>query len=381
MTFYRRALSLPELLGKKSFFLFGPRATGKSFLIAKQLGESACIINLLQSDIYLRLLTNPALLEGMIMASQKSLVVVDEIQRIPALLNEVHRLIESHGITFLLTGSSTRTLKGAGINLLAGRAWEAHLFPLTRQEIPEFDLARYLQYGGLPAVYNSKFPEEELHAYVNTYLKDEIQSEALVRKIPAFSRFLQVSALTSGQIVNYTTIARESSVPAATVREYFSILEDTLLGFVVPAWTKSVKRKAIAAPKFYYFDCGVRNTLAGIYHLDPHSNLYGQAFEHFIMLELRAYLDYRRIRQPLAYWRSTHGHEVDVLIGNELAIEIKTTTQITNRHCKGLMYLAEEKIVKRFIALSHDPIAQTYQGIEAMHYEDFLDQLWQGKIV
>ena len=377
---FKRILSLPELLAKKSFFLLGPRATGKSFLIREQLEQDALIINLLNSAFYLRLLNDPSVLEAMIAAQNKNIIVIDEIQRIPALLNEVHRLIEEKGLIFLLTGSSARRLKGDNVNLLAGRAWQTNLFPLTSKEIENFNLENYLLYGGLPAIYGSKYPQEELYAYVETYLREEIQAEALVRKIPSFSRFLRVSALTSGQILNFTSIASDTAIPASTIREYYHILEDTLIGFMVPAWTKSVKRKAISAAKFYYFDIGVRNTLAEIKTIDPNSNLYGHAFEHFIILELRSYLSYRRIKENICYWRSKHGHEVDVIIGDELAIEIKSTKQISDKHLKNLRYLTEEGIIKKYILLSHDPINRKIDNIEIMHWQKFIQMLWSEQL-
>jgi predicted AAA+ superfamily ATPase len=378
---FKRILSLPKLLEKKSFFLLGPRATGKSFLINTQLKDKALIINLLQSDFFLRLSVNPSELEDMIEANPHKIVVIDEIQRIPMLLNEVHRLIESKKIVFLLTGSSARKLKGKNINLLAGRAWQANLFPLTSREINNFNLNKYLLYGGLPAVYSSKSPQEELYAYSNTYLKEEIQMESLVRKIPAFSRFLTISSLTSGQLINFTNISREAAVPVSTVREYYQILEDTLIGFFVPAWTKSLKRKAITTTKFYYFDIGVRNIIAGIKSIDIHSNIYGQAFEHFIMLEIRAYLSYQRLQLNLNYWRSKHGHEVDIVIGDNIAIEVKAIKNVSDTHIKGLKYLEEEKIFKRYIIVSHDPIERKQGNIEIMNWQKFLDLLWSDKLI
>lgn len=378
---FNRILSLSELLAKKSFFLIGPRATGKSYLIRQQLTNEALVINLLHTALYLRLLNNPSELESIIEAQDKKIIVLDEIQRIPALLNEVHRIIEEKNIVFLLTGSSVRKLKGDSVNLLAGRAWQANLFPLTSQEIDNFNLERYLLYGGLPAIYSSNYPQEELYAYVETYLREEIQAEALVRKIPSFSRFLRVSALTNGEILNFTNIASDTSVPASTIREYYHILEDTLVGFMLPAWTKSIKRKAISTAKFYYFDIGVKNTLAEIKNIDPNSNLYGNAFEHFIILEVRAYLSYRRIRQNLYYWRSKHGHEVDLIIGNDIAIEIKSTKQISDKHLKNLRYLAEENIITRYIILSNDPINRKVGNIEIMNWQSFIKMLWLDRIL
>ncbi len=379
---FERLLNLKSLLKKKSFFLFGPRATGKSFLIKHQLGNDALVIDLLRSDVFMRLSANPELLESMIEEHHNQYIVIDEVQKVPALLNEVHRLIENKKVRFLLTGSSARKLRHGHVNLLAGRAWEAKLFPLTSQEIPDFDLKRYLHFGGLPPVYASKFPQEELHAYVNTYLKEEIQSEALVRKIPAFSRFLQMSALTSGTNLNFSSVANDTGIPVTTVREYYQILEDTFIGFMIPAWQKSLKRKAVSSGKFYYFDIGVKNTLAQISQIEPQSDLYGQAFEHFIALELRAYISYNRLHKPLTYWLTRQGlFEVDFIIGDSVAVEVKTTNKVSQKHLKGLTYLSEEKICKKYYLISHDKINRQEKGIKIIYWKDFLKDLWDGKVI
>jgi len=378
----KRILSLPELAKKKSFFLFGPRATGKTFLISESFDKhETLVINLLRSDIFLRLNNAPHELEEMINVFENpELVIIDEVQRIPELLNEVHRLIEEKQLRFILTGSSARKLKRDGVNLLAGRAWEANLFPLVSSEIPDFDLHRYLHYGGLPPVYLSEDPIEELDAYVNTYLKEEIQTESLVRKIPAFTRFLEVAALTSGKMMNFAEIASDTGVPASTIREYYQILEDTFLGFMVHGWTKTRKRKAISKAKFYLFDLGVKNTLARIKSLEPRSDLYGQAFEHFIAMELRAYLSYRRHKKDLHYWCSTHGTEVDFIIGDEVAIEVKITNKVSDKHIKNLRLLAQEKICNRFILVSFDKINRRKENIEIIFWQDFLEKLWGDQI-
>lgn len=379
---FKRILDLPDLLKKKSFFLFGPRATGKSTLIRDSFApDKIVMINLLRSDFYLRLNNAPHLLEEIIQAQSKpELVVIDDVQRIPELLNEVHRLIEEQQLTFLLTGSSARTLKKQGVNQLAGRAWQAHLFPLTSHEIPSFNLMRYLRYGGLPSVYLSDYPEEELNAYVHTYLREEIQAESLIRKIPAFTRFLEVAALSSGKMLNFSEIASDTGVPISTIREYYHLLEDTFLGFMVPGWTKSVKRKAIAKAKFYLFDIGVKNTLAQITDIQPKTDLFGQAFEHFIAMEIRAWLDYRRVNKALSYWCSTHGAEVDFIIGDDIAIEVKTTNQIHDKHLKNLNLLIEEGICKHYIILSFDKMNRKKGLIDIMHWETFLQRLWNDEL-
>lgn len=381
--YLQRSLNIRELIDQKSFFLFGPRATGKTSIIKHQLADSALIINLLRSEVFLRLSASPWELEAIIDAREASqtIVVIDEIQKVPLLLDEVHRLIEERGIKFLLTGSSARKLKQNNVNLLAGRAWEANLFPLIRKEIPHFSLERYLNYGGLPTVYLSQNPKEELVAYVNTYLKEEIQAEAIVRKIHSFSKFLQTSALTSGKILNYHSLSNDVGIPASTIREYYQILQDTLIGFLLPAWTKTKKRKAISTSKFYFFDIGVRNQLAGIQSIDTNSDLYGEAFEHFIGMELRAYLEYNRKHLELSYWSSQHAKEVDFIIGDTIAIEVKTTNIVADKHLRGLKMLQEENICTQFFLISFDKINKMIDGIHVIYWESFLDNLWDGKYV
>ena len=375
-----RLLNLTDLLTRKSFFLFGPRATGKSTLIKRQLSETATVIDLLDSRLYLRLLGSPHDLESIIDSGNKTdIVVIDEIQRIPELLNEVHRLIEDKKITFLLTGSSARKLRRGKANLLAGRVWESRMFPLIRNEITEFNLDRFLQYGGLPAVYLSNYPDEELDAYVNTYLKEEIMAEGLIRKLPPFSRFLRSIAMANGEMINFTKLANDCQVPPSTVTEYVGLLEDTLVGFLLPAWMESRKRKAIRTAKFYFFDPGVTHMLAGTQALDRNSNLYGKSFEQFIWMEIRAYLSYRRKKKELTYWRSTHGYEVDFLIGRETAIEVKASQKVSDRDIKGLRALKEENIFKNYIIVSQDPINTLNDNFQALYWEKFLDDLWADK--
>lgn len=378
-----RQLNLPQLLEKKSFFLFGPRATGKTFLIREQLTSQALILDLLRSDLYLRLSRSPTELESIITAyGPCSVVVIDEVQKVPQLLDEVHRLIESKGLKFLLTGSSARKLRRGQANLLAGRAWHAALFPLTWAELntSNFDLDRYLRYGGLPTVYLSKDPDEELQAYTKTYLYEEIQAEGLVRRLPQFARFLQVAALSSGQMLNFAAIGSDAQVSPTTIREYYYLLEDTLLGFLLPPWTKSKRRKAIATAKFYLFDTGVTHTLAGTETLDRNSDLYGRSFEQWIAMELRAALSYQRARQELTYWRSTHQQEVDFLIGDEIAIEVKASPRVHDRDGKGLLALKEEGIVKRFYLVSQDQQEMAKDNIQRLHWRTFLSRLWSRNL-
>ncbi len=380
--YLQRLLKISDLLKQKSFFLFGPRATGKTSLIREQLSANVLIINLLRSDMFLRLSADPSLLEEIIetRANPETIIVIDEVQKVPILLNEVHRLIEEKKIRFLLTGSSARKLRKNDVNLLAGRAWEARLFPLTRSEIPDFSLPRYLNFGGLPSVYLSENPREELIAYVDTYLKEEIQAEAVVRKIQSFAKFLQISALTSGNLLNFSSLSNDVGIPAATIREYYQVLEDTLIGFLLPAWTKTQKRKAISTAKFYFFDIGVMHQLAEIYTVEPNTDVYGQAFEHFIAMELSAYLSYNRKNLTLSFWAAPNEREVDFIIGDDIAIEIKSTKSVNSKHLKGIKALQEEGICKKYFLVSFDKIHRIHEGIEIIHWESFLDLLWKNEV-
>ena len=377
----QRQIQLAPLLAMKSFFLFGPRATGKTTLIRQQLAKTATIIDLVDSRHFLRLSSAPHELASLIAAAPAEIIVIDEIQRIPELLNEIHRLIETQNLTFLLTGSSARKLRRGKANLLAGRVWDARMFPLIYREISDFNLSRYLQYGGLPAVYLSEYPEEELGAYVNTYLKEEIMAEGLIRRLPPFSRFLKTLALANSEMINFTKLANDCQVPPSTVTEYVGLLEDTLIGFLLPAWIESKKRKAIKTGKFYFFDPGITHMLAGTETLDRNSNLYGKSFEQFIWMELRAYLSYRRKTSPLTYWRSKSGHEVDFLIGTTTAIEVKASKKISKNDFKGLKYLKEEAVFQNLILVSQDPVSTLTDNILTIPWQKFISDLWKDKFI
>ncbi len=382
--FFKRNLNLKELLKKKSFFLFGPRGTGKTQLIRHQLFDHAIIIDLLKTEFQMRLLREPFAIREIIKSldhEKKKWIVIDEIQKVPMLLDEVHRMIEEEKRTFLLTGSSARRLKKGFVNLLAGRAWRTDLFSLSYSEIPKFNLDRYLRYGGLPAVWLSEQPEEELDAYVSLYLNEEIKAEGAIRKITPFVEFLRFAALSNGQILNYSKIANDAGVSPPTIASYFEILEDTLLGTKVEPWQMSKKRKAITSGRFYFFDPGVLNTLAGTKAIDRNSNLFGNLFEQWIFMELRAYLNYQRIKEKITFWRTEEKDEVDLIIGNEIAIECKTTKKLSSSDFKGLLTIQEEKILKRFIIVSFDPIERIHQKIECLRWENFVEKLWKGKII
>jgi len=376
---HRRLLNLRSLLEQKSFFLFGPRATGKTTLIDTTLSE-ALVIDLLEARTFQSLLKDPGRLGEMI-DDPKRIVVIDEMQKLPSLLDEVHRLIQKRHIRFLLTGSSARKLKHGAANLLAGRAREARLFPLTSAEIKSFDLMRLINHGGLPEIYDGTDPDEDLTAYVDTYLREEIKAEAVTRNVAAFSEFLDAVALANGQEINYERFASDLQVSPSTLKNYFQILEDTLIGFRLPGYTATKKRKATTRSKFYLFDLGVARHLAKNSHIIEGSKAFGDAFEHFIILEVRAWLSYARRREELRYWRSTSQFEVDALIGNQVAIEIKSSDSPTDKHLKGLRALMEEGLFKRHILVCRERQKRvTDDGIEILPWQQFTKLLWDGKL-
>ncbi len=375
---FTRFFDPQSLIKKNSFFLFGPRGTGKSTLV--QGVENTVYFDLLEPGTFSRLLARPNLLEEELAWVEKGqIIVLDEIQKLPVLLDSVHRLIENRKLKFILTGSSARKLKRQSeSNLLGGRVWEAHLFPLTYREIPNFDLTQYLNRGGIPKVILSDYFLEDLKAYVGVYLKEEILAEALVRKLDQFSRFLEVAALQSGEELSLEGIASDAQVKAKTVGNYIEILEDTLLGFRLQSFWKTKKRKAIARSKFYLFDLGVTNYLARRRNLLPGGELFGKAFEQFIIGEVRAYISYLRKDLELFYWRSVHSQEVDLIVQDLLAIEIKATDLVQEKHLKGLKALREEELIRDYLIVSQDSKIRKLDGITIYPWREFLDRLWAG---
>jgi predicted AAA+ superfamily ATPase len=371
-----RDLDLLSLVGKKSYFLFGPRQTGKSFLIHQRL-QGSRVYNLLDTATFLTLSQNPGRISEEIGPREK-LVVIDEIQRVPTLLNEVHLLIEERGIRFLLTGSSPRKLRRGGMNLLGGRARTAYLHPLTSNELGDrFDLTKALHRGLLPSIYFSDDPDADLAAYAGTYLQEEIAAEGAARNIPAFSRFLKVAALCSGTMINFTNIASDAQVPRTTVHEYFEILRDTLLLHELPSWRKSAKRKPILTSKYYLFDVGVASHLQGR-KVTPRTSEFGEAFEAFIMHELISWRDYRS-GDVLSYWRSTSGYEVDFILGDHTAIEVKAKENVSPDDLRSLKAIAEEKRLKHCICASLEKRSRRVDGIVILPYREFLANLWDGQ--
>jgi len=373
---------------KHSCFLWGPRQTGKSWLLQKVFPD-APYYDLLSTAEFRRLSAHPEFFyeecAALPSGRGRNLVVVDEIQKLPPLLDEVQKLISRGGCRFILTGSSPRKLLRGGGNLLGGRAVRRELLPLTSAEIPGFSLERALNQGLLPPHYLEESPvdaRELLRAYTGQYLREEVLAEALVRNVPAFQRFLEVAALTNGQIVNYAVIGRECGVSAKTVSSYFEILTDTLVGAWVPAWVKRAKRRVIAAPRFYFFDTGIVNELLNRKEVPPGTPEFGAAFEHFIFMELRAYAAYTGRDGGIAWWRTASGQEVDFILGNnEVAVEVKAAETVTSDRLKGLRAHREEFKPGRSVLVCRVPRkSHTEDGIDILPWQDFLMELWAGSV-
>ncbi len=378
---YQRILQLDSLLKHRSLFLFGPRQTGKTTFLRDRY-PNARYVDLLEARTFRELSSRPESLRLSLTPSDM-LVIIDEIQKLPVLLDEIHLLIErDKARRFILTGSSARKLRQKSTNLLAGRALTVHLHPLTAPEVGFHDLDRRLQLGSLPSILTSPIPHEDLAAYVGTYLKEEIQAEGQARRIELFSRFLEVAALSNGEILNFAQIASDAAVPSRTVQNYYRILEDTLLGYQLPPFRKTATRKAVATAKFYFFDVGVAHAVVGREAVQPRTSEYGRALEHLIFLELRAYLDYTRNRSALTFWRTHTKHEVNFLIGDAVAIEVKAKEQVMDRDLRGLRALAEELPSLRKIVVSNELWRRTTDDqIEVYPVEEFLRELWNGKLL
>ncbi len=374
---YHRLLNIEQNLKTSSCFLFGPRATGKTSLLKEKL-KNSIYIDLLNADVYEELMKRPVTLAEKI-KDNKQIVVIDEIQKLPKLLDEVHRLIEEKGTKFLLTGSSARKLRREGANMLGGRAREAQMFPLTWREIDDFNLIKYLNYGGLPIIYQSTQPIEDIKAYVRNYLSEEIKAEALVRNYERFVRFLEIMSTANGLELNYANISNDSGVPARTIESHIEVLKDTLMAYELLPFSKTVKRKATTKSKFYFFDIGVANYLSEKLPLAEGASDIGISFEQFIINEVRAYLSYNRIDKKLTYWRSGK-FEVDLIIGKDIAIEIKFAKQMKSEFYTGLAALKEEGVLKKYLIVGRFHSSGGKDGMIYLPYEQFLEQLWAGKV-
>lgn len=369
--------------GSGAAFLWGPRGTGKTTYL-RQKFPKAKYYDLLETDLLADLTLHPNRVREEVLAQQPPIVILDEIQKVPQLLNEVHWLLENSSTLIILCGSSARKLRREAKNLLGGRAVSYQLFPCVTAELDSFELNRALQFGTIPRHYLSPDPRPLLKAYVNSYLKEEIVDEAIARNIPSFSRFLHTVALTHGQLLNYANVAREVGVSPSTVRDYYQILKDTLVGHTLEPWKKKKDRRLIETAKFYLFDAGLASFLhPEVKQVVEGTDIYGNAFEHFFIEEVRAYLSYQEREDPMTFWRTASGYEVDLIIGPmSAAIEFKSATKVTSSHLKGIRALKEEHKIGRGIVVSREKnYRKTQDGIEIMDWERFCRQLWGGALI
>ena len=371
-----RKLDVASVLSTKSCFLFGPRQCGKSSLVRETMPD-AHVFNLLSGDTFAHLARNPYYIDETCRDDRP--IVIDEIQKMPALLDEVHRLIEEKGKRFLLTGSSARKLRKGGVNLLGGRARIRNLHPFSASELGDrFDLDRAINIGLVPGIWFSDEPEEDLAGYVSLYLEQEIMQEGATRNLPAFSRFLEVAALSNGEQINYQSIASDAQIPRSTVQEYFKMLKDTLLAREIPVWRKGHSRKTVETAKFYLFDTGVTRRLSGRRGLVRGTPEYGRAFESWIMHEIASYADAFRREAEISYWRTRTNLEVDFVVNGEVAIEAKTTRNATKDDIKGLRAIGDEGAFRHRILVSDEPRPREVDGVSILPWREFIGRLWSG---
>jgi uncharacterized protein len=381
-------LKLPQ---GQSAFLWGARKTGKTTLL-RQLFPESLVFDFLDTRLYLEMLKEPWLFRERIIAKLntntlplKIPVILDEVQKAPLVLDEVHWLIENKGISFIMSGSSARKLRRGHANLLGGRAWSYRLHPFTTQELPDIDLLRALNHGLIPSHYLSDNPRKALTGYVDDYLTEEIKAEGLTRNLAAFARFMDLLGFCNGNLINFTNIARDCGVNVRTVQEYFSILDETLIGTLVEPFGKHRKRTTISStPKFYLFDTGIAAFLSRTKISDRRGADFGRLFEIFIFNELKAHSDYSELHYPIRFWRTTSGNEVDFVMGDgEVAIEVKGGgMRIDTADCRSLLRFKDEFKPRRAIIVCTEPEPRTRQdGIEIIPWQTFLKSMWAGELI
>ncbi len=374
------------LPNRQSAFLWGPRKTGKSTYLNEKFPHSI-IYNFLQTDLFFEYSKKPALLRERLLArSDEALnypVILDEVQKVPQILDEVHWLIENKGFCFILCGSSARKLKRGKANLLGGRAWRYEMFPLVTPELDDWNLLRVLNHGLIPDHYLKKNYKKTLRAYTQDYIKEEVFDEGLTRNIPAFSRFFDSMAYSHGQLTNYSNIARDCGVDSKTVKEYYQILVDTLLGTMVEPFKRRQNRQVITrAAKFYLFDVGVAGAITKQHIEEEKGELFGKAFEHFILMEIAAYNSYNEIDYKINFWRTKSGMEVDfVLGGGEVAIEVKGADRIEKKDLRPLNAFIDEYSPRKAVVVCNEREERVHGKIQIMPYRNFLKDLWEGKII
>ena len=378
-----RRLDLTGDLTARSVFLFGPRQTGKTTWLRQCFPESVSL-NLLHGDVFLRLSREPGRLRQELETVDPAAgpVVIDEIQKLPGLLDEVHDLIVSRGFRFVLAASSPVKLRRGGVNLLGGRARTRRMFPFVSAEMPDWDLMRAINFGSIPSIHFSDDPTEDLRAYCGNYVRLEVQAEGLVRGVEPFSRFLTAASASYAQPIVFERLASDAAVPARTVREYFQVIEDTMLGTLVPPFSpRRARRKPVSRARLFFFDVGVANALASVGEIRAGGPMFGPALEQLVFCELSAWLAYARDPRPLSYWRTADGSEVDFVIGDEVGIEVKATASVTSRDLTGLRRLAAETPLRARMVVCREPVMRMVDGIRILPVEEFLRALWAGELL
>ena len=389
---FERVLSI-DLPPRQSAFLWGARKTGKSTLLRAMFPQSITF-DFLKTDLALSFGARPALLREQLLARPAATlerpIILDEVQKVPGVLDEVHWLIEEKGLQFILCGSSARKLKRGRANLLGGRAWRFEMHPLVTAEFPaadrahgHFDLLRALNQGLLPSHYLSSHPKRSLEAYVRDYLTEEVFAEGLTRNVPAFSRFFEAVGYSHGELVNYANIARDCGVDAKTVKEYFQILCDTLLGRLVSPYKKRQERQVISkAPKFYLFDVGVAGALTKRQLAEPRGEQFGRALEHLVFMELSAHASYRELGHGICFWRTKAGAEVDFVLGQgEVAIEVKGTARVDDRDLRPLGLFREVHRPRLSLVVCNEPEERRVGEVRILPWRRFFEELWSGRII
>ena len=380
----RLEINLPK---KQSAFLWGPRKTGKTTYLKTHFPKSIRY-DFLKTDLFLDMSKNPSLLREQILAKKKSElkepIILDEVQKVPQILDEVHWLIENKGLSFVLCGSSARKLKRGHANLLGGRAWRYEMFPFVTPELGKISLLHILNHGMVPSHYlQGKEYRKSLEAYVQDYLREEVFAEGLTRNVSAFSRFFEAFGYSHGELTNYSNIARDAGVDAKTVKEYYQILVDTLLAVRIDPYKERQSRQVITkSPKYYLFDVGVAGFLMKRYLEEEKGEEFGKAFEHFILMEINAYRNYSGKGFDINFWRTKAGAEVDfVLNRGKIAIEVKGSSRVGKSDIRGLKIFKEGNSPKRAIVVCNEKTKRLCDGIEIIPWKDFLNELWKEKII
>jgi predicted AAA+ superfamily ATPase len=376
-------IDLPE---GQSAFLWGPRKTGKTTFLRAAFPDSLTY-DFLKTDLFLELVKRPSLLREQLLAAAprhlREPVILDEVQKIPQLLDEVHWLMENKGLRFILCGSSARKLKRGKANLLGGRAWRFEMHPLVSEELPGLDLLRALNRGMIPAHYTHEGYRNSLKAYLRDYLKEEVFEEGLTRNVPAFSRFFDAMGYSHGELTNYANIARDCGVDAKTVKEYYQILVDTLLGTMLEPYKKRQDRNVIIrAGKFYLFDVGVAGAITRRQIPQEKGEQFGRALEHLILMELLAHRAYRELDYDVNFWRTKSGFEVDFILGQgEVAVEVKGASRIDRAEMRPLKAFIQEYRPARAFIVCNERVPRVHEEIRILPWRDFLKMLWNGGVI